>query len=144
MGSTDTAVVLFTSVTDASGAFTHTSAAATGSVFTCRRPGVYRIDFFAALAGAGNMDIGLSLNAVGAGALTGSPLDFAAVDGGAGSEGIIGCQGEVSNGAGDGPVLCHVGRTIRLVQGDVLRFMATAGVTLDTDNLRFFMERLSP
>lgn len=142
MGSTDTAVVLWPAFSDPSGAFVHTSTAATGSIFTVTRPGIWRIDFFAALAGAGDLNIGLSLNAAAAGAITTSPTDFAVVDAGAGTEGVIGVQGEVANGAGDGPILCHVGRTIRLVPGDTLRCLATAAVTLDANNTRLFLDRL--
>jgi hypothetical protein len=143
VGSADTAVILWPSVTDATGAFTHTSAATTGSILTCVRPGVYSIELFAALALAGDLNVGLSLNAVGAGALTGSPADFLAADAGAGSEGIIAVGGMVAAAAADLP-LCYCKRIIRIVPGDVLRFMATAAVTLDADNSRFFMERLSP
>lgn len=144
VGSTDTAVILWPTVTDASGAFTHTSAAATGSILTCVRGGVYSIELFAALAAAGDLNVGISLNAAAAGALTGSPIDFVAADAAAGTEGVIAVGGMVAAGAADLP-LCWCKRSaVRLVPGDTLRFLATAGVTLDANNSRFFMERLSP
>jgi len=128
-------------VTDASGAFTLAEAAATGSIFTCVRGGYWVIDMFGALAGAGALDIGISLNAAAAGALTGPPSDFVAVDAGAGSEGIVACAGDLLATA-TSDVSVH--RTLRLVPGDVIRFMATAGVTLDADNSRVFMSLLQP
>ena len=142
VGGTDTVVVLWPSVSDPAGVFTESSVAATGTVLTVVRPGIYRIDFFAALAAAGDLNIALSLNAAAAGALTTTPTDFLVVDAGAGTEGVIALQGEVSNGAGDGPVLCHAGRTIRLVVGDTLRCLVTAGVTLDANNTRLFIDQI--
>lgn len=142
VGTTDTAVVLWPSVTDSSGIFEQASAAATGSIFTVVRPGIYRIDFYAALATAEDLNIGLSLNASASNALTGSPVDFAAADAGLQSEGIIAVGGMVAAAAADLP-LCHCGRTVRLMQGDTLRFMATAEVTLDADNSRFFVDMVN-
>lgn len=138
MGSTDTAIIRYTAamVTDVAGSFILVEAAASGSIFTCVRGGLWMIELFGALAGAGALDLGISLNAAGAGALTGSPLDFVAVDAGAGTMGYIGVAGDLLATATSD---VQVSRLVRLVPGDVIRFGATAAVTLDADNSRFFM-----
>jgi hypothetical protein len=143
MGSTDTAVIRYTAamITDAANLFTVVESAANGTIITIVRPGLYAIDMYAALAGAGALQIGISLNAAAAGALTGTPADFVAVDAGAGTEGIIACTGDtLATTVGD--YYCGVVR--RFAQGDVIRFMATAGVTLDADNSRVFAELVLP
>jgi hypothetical protein len=100
------------------------------------RGGLWCIELFGALAGAGLLNIGLSLNAAGAGALTGAPSDFVTTDAGAGSMGWIGIGGSLLATANSDN---YLSRTVRLVPGDVLRFAATVGVTLDADNSRFFL-----
>ena len=134
LGAADTAVILWPSFTDSSGIFTHASAAGTGSIFTVVRPGIYRVTLFAALAAAGDLDIGLSLNAPAA-SLTVSPVDFA-------TAGVIGVEGFLSATAADLP-LCGCSRTLRLAQGDVLRTLATVGVTLDANNSRLFIDQVA-
>ena len=141
-GSTDTIVVIFTTITDPANAFVSSASATLGSAFGCLRPGIWRVDFFAALAAAGDLNIGISLNAARTGAMTTSPTTFAVVDAGGGTEGIIGLSGFLSATAADLPLL-QCSRTLRLAQFDALRFVVTAGVTLDTANLRVFMTKLS-
>jgi hypothetical protein len=143
VGSTDTIVVIFTTINDPANAFVSSASATLGSAFGCVNPGIWQIEFFAALAAAGDLNIGISLNAARVGALTTSPTDFVVVDAGGGTEGIIGLSGFLSATAADLPLL-QCSRTLRLAFGDVLRFVVTAGVTLDTDNLRLFMTKLSP
>jgi hypothetical protein len=138
MGSTDTAVMRYTAVnvTIGAGAWTLVETAANGSVLTCAKGGWWMVELFAALAGAGGLDIGISRNAAAAGALTGPPADFAAVDAGAGSMGVIACSGDLAGTASAGH-FCS--RLQRFEVGDTLRFLATAAVTLDAANSRFFL-----
>jgi hypothetical protein len=138
MGSTDTAIIRYTAamVTDPANAFTLVETAANGSIFTCVRGGLWDIELFGGLAAGGALDIGISLNAAAAGALTGPPADFVAVDAGAGTMGYIGVAGDLlATAVSD----LYVRRLQRLLPGDIIRFGATAAVTLDADNSRFFM-----
>jgi len=138
MGGTDTAVIRYTAanVTDPGGAFTLVEGAAAGSVLTCVFGGLWEIELYGALVGAGALDIGISLNAAALGALTGSPSDFVAVDAGAGSMGVRACAGDLLVTAVSDLSLKV---SLYLTPGDVIRFLATAAVTLDADNSRFFM-----
>ena len=133
LGTADTCVILWPAFTDSAGIFTHASAAGTGSIFTVVRPGIYRVALFAALAAAGDLDIGLSLNAPAA-SLTVSPVDFA-------TAGVVGVAGFLSATAADLPLL-ECSRVLRLAQGDVLRTLATVGVTLDANNSRLFVDQI--
>lgn len=142
-GVVDTAIVRYTAamVTDASGAFTLVEDANTGSAFTCVRGGTWMVELFGALAGAGVLDIGISLDAADAGAMTGSPLDFVAVDAAAGTMGYVGVAGDIlATAISD----LQVSRVLSLIPGSVIRFGATAGVVLDADNSRFFMTQILP
>lgn len=144
VGSTDTVVVRYTAamVTDPGGCFGLAEAAATGSIFTVRRSGLYCLEAFAGLAAGGALALGISLNAAAAGALTGPPLDFAAVDAGAGSEGVIACAVD-NSAAGEDTVRLFCSRTLYLSVGDTLRILVTAGVTLDAANSRAFFTPLA-
>jgi hypothetical protein len=134
LGTVDTAVILWPTFTDAAGVFTHASAVGTGSIFTVVRPGIYRVTLAAALAAAGDLNIGLSLNAPAA-SLTVTPVDFA-------TAGVIGVAGFISATAADLP-LSECSRVLRLAQGDVLRTLATVGVALDVNNSRLFIDQIA-
>ena len=137
-GSTNTAVMIFPTVTDPTGAFSLSTSAAAGDAYTCVRPGMWAIDFFAAdaAAAASVINIGISLNATAA-TLNSTPVDFAVAN-----NGLIAVAGTTSAAADLPLVYCH--RLVRLVPGDVLRFMQTATLTLDVNNTRVFMTRVSP
>lgn len=137
-GSTNTAVMIWATVTDPSNAFTLATSAAAGDSYTCNRPGIWAIDFFAAdaAAAASIINIGISLNATAA-TLNSTPVDFAVAN-----NGLIAVAGTTSAAADLPLVYCH--RTVRLVPGDVLRFMFTVTLTPDVANTRVFMTRVSP
>jgi hypothetical protein len=144
-GSTDTAVLRFTAanITNTQGGVTFTETAAAGTILTVVKPGIWIVSLFAALAAAGNLQIGIGLNAAAAGNITTSPTDFAVVDAGAGAMGVIALAGDTSAAAEDGPHLLSCQRTLALSQGDTLRFYATAAVTTDAANTRFFMTQVA-
>ncbi len=141
LGAVDTAIIRYTAanITDASGAFTVVEDANTGCALTCVRPGVWAIELYAGINGAALLNIGISLNAADAGAMSGPPIDFVAVDGAAGSMGYIAVGGDL---LATSILKSQVSRIIRLVPGDIIRFGATVGVTLDADNSRFFMTKI--
>ena len=137
LGSTDTSIIRYTAanVTDASGAFTLTEDATLGSDFECVRPGLWCIELFGAIAGAALLNLGISLNAA-AGVRSGAPSDFVTTGGGGIDMGWVGIAGNLLATSIMDIYLC---RHSWLVPGDVIRFAATVGVTLDADNSRFFM-----
>lgn len=137
-GAVNTACLIWPTITDPSSAFTTGGDANLGSFFTCNRPGIWAIDFFAAdaAAAASIINIGISLNATAA-TLNSTPVDFAVAN-----NGLIAVAGTTSAAADLPLVYCH--RTVRLIPGDVLRFMFTATLTPDVANTRVFMTRLSP
>lgn len=142
MGSTDTAVIRYTAamMTVGAGAFTVTEAAATGTILTCQRGGLWHIQMSAALAGAGNLQIAIGINAAAAGAITTTPIDFAVNDAAAGTMGVQALAGD-TNIAADGPHLLNCQCMLVLAPSDTVRFYATAAVTLDANNTRV---RLTP
>jgi hypothetical protein len=136
-GSTNTAVTIWPTVTDPTGAFTLTTSAAAGDAYACNRPGIWSIDYFWADAGAAAQAhfIGISLNATAA-TLNSGPVDFAVAN-----NGLIAVAGV--NTAGADLPLVQCSRIVRLQPGDVLRFMSTVALTPDVANTRVFMTRLS-
>lgn len=136
-GSVDTAVTIWPTVADPSGAFTRATSATLGDTYTCNRPGIWSIDYFwaDAAAAAAVQIIGISVNATAA-TLNSSPVDFAVAN-----NGLIAVAGVTT--AGNDLVLAYCHRTVRLLQGDVLRFMQTVTLTPDLNNTRVFMTKLS-
>jgi hypothetical protein len=143
-GSTDTAVARFVAANITLGSsFTLVETAAEGTVLTCVRSGLWAMRFAGALAGTGNLQIAIGVNAAAAGAFTTSPTDFAVTDAGAGAMGIVALAGDTSAAAEDGPHVLECSATQYLALGDTLRFYATAAVALDTNNSRFFLNPIS-
>lgn len=140
-GAVDTAVLRFTAanITNAAGAFTVAEDGNLGTVLTNVLSGYWCIRLYAALVGAGNLQIGIGLNAAAAGNITTSPTTFAVVDAGAGTMGVQALAGD-TNIAADGPHLLWCLVYLRLAPGDILRFYATAAVTTNADNTRFFCD----
>lgn len=137
-GSTNTAVLIWPTVTNLTGAFTWVTSATLGDTFTCVRPGIWAIDYFWADAGAAAQahSIAISINASAA-TLNSNPIDFAVAN-----NGIVAVAGNTTAGADLPLVQCS--RVLRIAQGDVLRFLSTVALTPDVENTRVFMHRISP
>ncbi len=139
-GAVDTAVIRFTAANITLGSsFTVVETANEGTVLTCVRGGMWSLSLYAALVGAGNLQVAIGVNAADAGAFTNPPITFVAVDAGAGTMGIV-CLAGDTNIAADGPHVLQCSRIMRLVPTDTIRFYATVAVTTNANNTRFNLD----